>query len=129
MDAPSLVKPSVGRTKECALGSETLFLVLPLVVAAVAVSGRRWSRWAYWGSGAVLAAALCTLWFSVASVGQAFAAPAFVVAFPVAATYWVVSWEHFARKPGWAVIAGLVAGVGATFIGLVLGVNLGALRP
>jgi hypothetical protein len=110
------------------LRSEAVFFV-PLLVAAVAVSVRLWSRWAYWGSGVGLAVALSGVWFGVANAGQALAAPLFVVVVPVAATFWVVSWERFARKPGWAFIAGLVVAVGAAFVGLVVGVNLDVIRP
>jgi hypothetical protein len=104
-------------------------ILFPLLVATVAVSGRLWSRWVYWGSGVVLAVGVSVVWFGVANPGQALTAPAFVVVLPVAATFWVVSWKRFACKPGWAFIAALVVVVGAAFVGLVVGVNLGVVRP
>jgi len=106
-----------------------VILLLLFLVSAVAVSGRLWSRRAYWGSGVGLAGALSGVWFGVANAGQAVVAPLHVVVLPVAATFWVVSWERFARKPGWAFLAGFVVVVGASFVGLVVGVNLGVVRP
>jgi len=111
------------------VASELLFLGPPLAMTTLAVCGRRWGRWAYWGSACALAIGLSALWYRIANVGQPRAAPAFVVLLPVAATFWVVSVKALVRRPAWATIAGLAAGIGATLIGVILGVNLGMLRP
>ena len=75
------------------------------------------------GSALGLAVALSAVWFPVANVGQPVAAPLLVVAWPVAAAFWAASWMRFPRKPGWAYVAALTVTLGATFVGLIVGVK------
>jgi hypothetical protein len=65
----------------------------------------------------------------IASAGQPFVAPVFIVLFPAVATFWVVSRRRIAAKLALALVAALVTAIGATFIGFILGVNVGLLRP
>lgn len=111
------------------MGSEILWLGPPVAVATLAVCGRRWSPRAYWGSAGALAVALSALWVLIANVGQPTAAPLFVVFIPVAATFWVASRKGLAQKPALASLAALATALAATFTGIILGVNLGVLRP
>ena len=122
------VNCGVGRTRERRLPSEPAFLVL-LVVGGLAALLRHAPRWAYWASGAVLAAALSGVWLCVAYGGHAVAAPALVCVFPVAAAFGTVASRRFTDKPAWAFIAGVAVAGAAAFVGLVVGANLGVLQP
>jgi hypothetical protein len=111
------------------LGSDIVWLGLPLAVASLAVWGRRWSPWAYWASAGAVGVALSTLWFGIANVSQPLAAPLFIVLFPLVAPFWVASRRRFAQKIALASLAALATAIGATFVGFILGVNVGVLRP
>jgi hypothetical protein len=108
------------------LGSDVVFLVAPVLVAALAVWARDLSATARWGIAGGIAATLSLAWLVVAHPDQTVSAPAFLIIVPVGATFWVVSLVRRAAA-AWAI--GTLTCLGVSALGLIVGVNVGLLRP
>ena len=104
-------------------------LVLPLAVAGIAVLTRGGRQTTQWIAGFGIIGLLTLLAFGSASEQplQALRSSLFVVIVPVGATFWVASRRRFTPLVAFGMAsAAYLAGLA---LGIILGVNIGILRP